>query len=348
MQLPEAYVISKFYQFAGAPKYNRFTKTYQASCPVCREGKSWLKKRRLYYIPDRNNVFCHNCGWNSSAYKWIKEVTGLPYNEIMLDSLNYETFDCNTAVAAISGFIETPTLPGDCINLFDEMQINFYRNNDVVSKAVEYIKHRRLDVAVNRPDSLYLCIDRDQTTGHHHRIVIPFVDMINKIVFYQSRSFLQDVNDELPKYLSKTGGDRALFNINKLQPNYTNAFVFEGPLNAFFCKNSIAVGGIQEKSMMLFSNKQQEQIDMYCKFFDIIWVLDSQWIDKASFFKTQKLIQMKQKVFIWPKTIGIKYKDFNDVCIALNLNEIAPQFIQKNTFEGLQAQLMVSQIPQPV
>ncbi len=50
MVLPEAYVIQKFYQFAGSPKYNRLTKTYQGGCPVCREGKSWGRKKRLFYV----------------------------------------------------------------------------------------------------------------------------------------------------------------------------------------------------------------------------------------------------------------------------------------------------------
>lgn len=345
MQLPEAYVVNKFYQHAGAPKYNRFTKTYQGSCPICREGKSWLKKRRLYYIPGRNNIFCHNCGWTGTAYKWVKEVTGLTYNEIMLDSLNYETFDCNNPTSVnVEKVPEQPTLPGDCINLFDAQQVNFYKNNDVVVKAVDYIKHRKLDVAANKPDALYLCFDREQKTGHDKRIVIPFVDHANKIVFYQSRSFLQDPNDVLPKYLSKAGGDRSLFNVNRLDASLPTVFVFEGPFNAFFCKNSVAVGGIQERSMMLFSNKQQEQIDVYCKFYNVVWVLDSQWIDKASYLKTQKLIEMKQKVFIWPHNIGTKYKDFNDVCMALDLKEISPQFILKNSFEGIQAQMLMSQM----
>lgn len=343
MQLPEAYVINKFYQFAGAPKYNRYTKTYQASCPICREGKSWLKKRRCYYIPNRNNVFCHNCGWNGTAYKWVKEVTGLSYNEIMQDSLNYETFDCNKNTSIDADAIESSaTLPGDCINLFDEQQIKFYNNNEIVAKAVEYIQHRRLDVAINKPEALYLCFDKEQKTGHDKRIIIPFVDNNGKIIFYQSRSFLQNADDALPKYLSKAGGDRSLFNINKLDAATHNVFVFEGPFNAFFSKNSVAVGGIQERSMMLFSNKQQEQIDVYCKFYDVVWVLDSQWIDNASYLKTQKLIEMKQKVFIWPKQIGAKCKDFNDVCMALSINEVPPHFILKNTYEGVQAQLLLS------
>lgn len=342
MQLPESYVTNKFYQFAGSPKYNRFTKTYQASCPICREGKSWLKKRRLYYIPEHNSVFCHNCGWKSTPYVWIKQVTGLSFNEIMLDSLNYETIDVNKS-ADVAFMADVPTLPGDCINLYNEAQNAFYKDNEVVQKAVQYIQKRRLHVAVNKPDSLYLCFDRMQT--HDKRIIIPFFDCNNKIIFYQSRGFLE--NDDRPKYLSKVCSERSLFNMNKIDSSNENIFVFEGPINAFFVKNSTAVGGIQDRSSMLFTNLQASQIDLFGKFYNLIWVLDSQWIDLASHNKTKKLIEMNQRVFIWPENVGKKFKDFNDICVALQMNEISSKFILDNTFEGFAAQIALSSIAMP-
>ena len=60
MVLPEAYIVQKFYQYAGQPKYNRLAKTYQGGCPVCREGKSWGKKRRLFFVV-KDNISYYNC-----------------------------------------------------------------------------------------------------------------------------------------------------------------------------------------------------------------------------------------------------------------------------------------------
>lgn len=342
MNLPEAYVVSKLFQFAGAPRYNRSAKTYNASCPICREGKSWLRKKRLYYVPQENSFFCHNCGWKGSSYKWIKEVTGLTYSEIMKDSESYETYDANKSIK-ISPPVTIQTLPGDCINLFDVAQTTFYKSHPSVTAALDYVKKRKMDVAANRPTSLYLC--RDPKGVHDKRIVIPFFDHTNKIVFYQSRGFMP--NDTRPKYLSKAGGDRSLFNLNKIDPSTNTVFTFEGPINAFFVKNSIAVGGIQENSFELFSSKQHEQIEIACKFYDMVWVLDSQWLDSAAYKKSLKLVEMKQKVFIWPSLLGLRYKDFNDVCIALDMQEITPQFILANTFEGLEASVRLRQIPEP-
>ena len=86
--LPEQYVVEKFCQHAGYPKYNKRANTWSGGCPMCREGSSWGKKRRLYYKLDKNYVFCFNCGWKGSTLQFIKEQTGLTINEIVNETQN--------------------------------------------------------------------------------------------------------------------------------------------------------------------------------------------------------------------------------------------------------------------
>ena len=145
------------------------------------------------------------------------------------------------------------------------------------------------------------------------------------------------------RYISKINSEKSLFNINQINKDLDKIFIFEGPLNACFVKNGIAVAGIQEKSDILYTSKQSEQISNF-PFYDKIWVLDSQWIDNASKLKSQKLIEQKQKIFIWPEKFGKIFKDFNDIAVALNQNEISTDFIVKNTYQGIQAKLLLNQI----
>jgi hypothetical protein len=49
----------------------------------------------------------------------------------------------------------TSSLPVDSINLSDKNQTDYYKNNKIVKKALDYIKERRLNKAVNRPDAFY-------------------------------------------------------------------------------------------------------------------------------------------------------------------------------------------------
>ena len=120
-------------------------------------------------------------------------------------------------------------------------------------------------------------------------------------------------------------------------------FIFEGPIDAFFVKNGTAVAGIQENSNNTFSSLQQSQINIF-KLAKIIWVLDSQWQDSASKIKTKRLIDQGETVFIWPKKVGTLYKDFNDACIATNINEVSTKFILDNSYSGLKAKLLLSEI----
>ena len=59
--LPQEYIIGKFYQYAGYPKHKKASNTYQGGCPSCKEGKSWNKKSRLNYIPNKGFIHCFNC-----------------------------------------------------------------------------------------------------------------------------------------------------------------------------------------------------------------------------------------------------------------------------------------------
>lgn len=342
MILPQEYIVQKFYQYAGYPKYKKISNTYEAGCPVCREGSSWLKKRRCYYLVDDNVICCHNCGWFSKPLKWIQEVSNQTYEEIVKEARTHDILptDISTDKTETELVKNIHKLPLDCINLFDSYQVDYHKNNSIVQKAIEVIKRRKLDIAVNKPKSLWLSLT-DKV--HKNRLIIPFYNEKDEIVFYQSRTIIEQPSNKLPKYLSKINGEKSLFNLNNITTDLDYIFIFEGPIDAFFVKNGTAVAGIQENSNNMFSCLQQSQINNY-KLAKIIWVLDSQWLDNASRIKTKRLIDMNETVFIWPEKVGRVYKDFNDACIATNINEISSKFIINNSYSGLKAKLLMSEI----
>ena len=340
--LPYEYVVQKFYMYCGAVKRNQHIDTYQGSCAICREGSSWLKKRRCYYIVSDNVICCHNCGWFGKPMKWIQEVSNQTYHEILQEARTYDILptDITGDVNAPVNVKTTDKLPLDCINLFDENQLNYHKDNTVVQKAIEVIHKRLLNVAVNKPASLWLSLT-DKV--HKNRLIIPFYNENGEIVFYQSRTLLPQTDRKLPKYLSKVNGDKSLFNMDKITADIDSIFIFEGPIDAFFVKNGTAVAGIQENSSNMFSSLQQLQIDSF-KLHKRVWVLDSQWLDTASRTKTKRLIDLGETVFIWPNKIGSRFKDLNDVCIAANLTEVSTKFILDNSYSGLKAKLLMSEI----
>lgn len=340
MALPREYVVQKFYQYCGIPKFNKVSNTYSGSCAICREDSSWLKKRRCYYVVEKDYICCHNCGWSSKPMRWIQEVSGLTRDEVLKESSNYDILPIDILNNKSVYKPIVSRLPSDSINLFDNNQVSYYKANKVIGDILSVIKERRLDTAINKPNTLWVSLT---DYIHKNRLIIPFYDINNEIIFYQSRQIYIEPNKNLPKYLSKQNGEKSLFNINKISSDIDYIFVFEGPINACFCKNGTAVAGIQEDSDTTFTSLQLDQLQDF-KFHKIIWVLDSQWIDRASYKKTQRLIDIGENVFIWPENIGKQYKDTNDLCKDKELDSIDIDYIIKNSYNGLKAKIQLANI----
>ena len=341
MILPEAYIVQKFYQYAGRPKYNRLNKTYQGGCCICREGKSWGRKRRFFYVVENNFVYCHNCGWSSNPLNWIKEVSGLSASGIYAEADYHDSIPVDINKISESKIVKlTQQLPEDSINLFDTTQLSYFKDDKVVKSALNYIKSRKLDVAVNRPKAFYLSL---KDAIHKNRLVIPFYDTNGKILFYQSRTIDTTMFINRPKYLSKVRSDKSLFNIDNIDENIDSIYIFEGPIDACFVENGVALAGINETSKNLYTSVQSEQLNKFILFKKVI-VLDSQWKDNASLVKTKVLLENGYSVFIWPKNVGTKFKDMNELAIHLNSKKIPLTFINSNTHEGLKGLIILSQI----
>lgn len=330
--LPHEYVVQKFYELGFFPIHNKYGNTYQCSCPVCREGKSFGKKKRCFYIPEKELIYCHNCGQGWKPFDWISTVGELDYNEIW-DQVEEGEYDVLTEVdldKLEKKVIKVESLPEDSINLFDPVQLAYWMDNDKVKTALEYISKRRLSLARNRPDAVYLSL-KDKI--HKNRLVFPFKDEQGKILFYQSRKLFEW--DDKPKYTSKLDADKTVCGLDKINPDIDSVFIFEGPIDSFFVKNGTAVGGIS-RGVHSLTPTQKEQYDSL-KFFQKIWCLDSQWLDETSREKTEMLINQGEKVFIWPEKYGAIFKDLNELCVAHKLNEISPKFIKNNSYIGANA-----------
>ena len=298
------------------------------------------KKKRCYYLPDNDNIYCHNCGWSSKPFKWIKEVSNCSNSDIIEEVKDYEVTVDITKDDEVVTKIQTETLPADSINLLDKMQQEFYKDNIIIRACNQIIKSRRLDTAINRPDNLYVSLT-DKV--HKNRITIPFINERGEIEFYQTRTVKTSDLKTKPKYLGKVGAEKTLFNIDKVSSDHDKVYIFEGPIDAFFVRNSVAVAGITERGKS-FTKRQEEQMNTTLKWYDKVWILDSQWGDRASMIKSEALLKQGETVFIWPETLGKKYKDFNDLAQAANKDEIGWDWIQKNTFEGLEGIVKMTEI----
>ncbi len=318
MKIPETYVLNKFYAYSGEPEFKKFDNTYIAGCPICKEGKSWGYKKRLYYYPHTNSFYCFNCSRSWNALNWICDACGVSpdeiYSEIKTDNFSLDVSK-KIDFSVEKKNREIPILPYDSINLFDSIQKQFYNEkSNFFKKAYRYIEDRRLDNAINRPSSLYLSL----TDFHHkNRLCIPFQNRDKKIIFYQTRT----LDNTLPKYLGKVGSEKSLFGIDRVDTDLEYIFIFEGPIDSMFVKNGVAAAGLT------LNNLQKKQLTEF-PFHKKIWVLDNPRLDKTSKTKTQELLQRGESVFMWLNDMN--YKDFNDYAVAKSYDEIDYRIIANN------------------
>lgn len=339
ISVPERYVVQKFYECISHASYNKFNKTYNGSCPFCKEGSSFGTKTRFFYIPDKELTYCHNCGYSKKVFNFIIDVTGKPFIEI-INEIKKGEFEVVPDKLKIPEVVPvTKSLPEDCINLTDANQLKFYEDNTVVNICLEVLKNRRLLYAINKPKTFYLSLT-DKV--HKNRLVLPFYDSNGDIIFYQTRTLLQADQRNRPKYLSKVGSPRSLYGVHNIDPLLEHVFIFEGPIDSYFVKNGLAVCGITEDSNREFNDLQRQQMSSLSTF-KKIWCLDNQWIDNASLKKSTSLVNNDESVFIWPEELK-NVKDINEYCIINNLNQIDPQFIIQNTFNKLKAKIILTNI----
>lgn len=315
MHIPEAYVIQKLFSFAKDPTFNRLTNQYNAGCPKCKEGRSFGRKKRLFFYVKTNTFHCFNCNITWNAYKWLTDVCRLTYNEIEEDLLNQNYRVEKTLPTIFYKNNIAEYLPKDSINLSDDIQTKYYKDNIYVQKALELIKIRKLNTAINKPKSFYISLTDNI---HKNRLCIPFYDIKKNISYYQTRC----LDNTSPKYLSKLNDRKKIYGIDNINKDIDYIYIFEGPIDSMFVQNGIAITGLN-------LTKQQEEDLSAFPFHKKIWVLDNQNIDLAAKEKTDSLISKKESVFIWPS--NIKCKDFNELSILLNQSSISHKFILKNT-----------------
>jgi hypothetical protein len=328
--IPRNYCLHMFLKYAEKP--HKVGNHYEGGCPICREGKSWGKKQRLRYFPEENYFFCHNeqRGWN--PYQWMTSVTNWCYDELLSNVIAFSGEDFLEKVSLEQTFAvtnEQPELPNDSFDLTDPRQVQYYTDSHpIVSTALDYIRDRRLLTAVNTCGKFYLSLG---DVAFRNRLIIPYYNN-GKIEYFTTRT-LQS-NDPRPKYFGKFA-DKPIFNLRTVDSSIPYYFCFEGPIDSMFCRNALSITGVH------MSDFQANQLRCYDMMMDRIWVLDNQRLDKTARDRTIKLAtETKDKVFVWPPQLQ-KYKDFNQLAVALKWDEIPYQLIIDHAKSGTDLKLSV-------
>ena len=327
MELHPEFLIEVLYAYCKRPFHKKYQNIFNAECPICKEGKSAGRSRRLFYFPNKQYFYCHNCARSWKPFEWVKEVSGLTVPEILKKNKQKTEQQVKTKVVSPQEQVKTlvvPDLPENSIDLTDEYQFDYFKSNHYVKIAKQYCEYRRLFTAINTCKKFYISLE---DSVHKNRLVIPFLGNNNKIVSYQTRALLENQH---PKYLTKYG-EKELFNFANIESEIPYVFVLEGPIDSMFIKNGVAMASLAP------TQKQLQQINSLIGY-QIIYVFDNDSNNKHVFKKIEKTIKAGKTVFLWPKELE-KFKDFNEMGCRLKIDEIPWKFVVKHSFEGAEALL---------
>ena len=288
---------------------------YNCRCPICGDSQKNKSKARGYFYSVKNNTNfkCHNCGVNISLNNFLKKIDPVVYKQYTFEKFKSNHTGCNFVTDEPNFAFEKPVFKTKIVlPLCSE-----------VEHGRSYLEKRRID-----PTKFYYAEKFKEfanslkqtftnTNLEESRIIIPLYYKKN-LVGIQGRS----LNTNSIKYITVMLTDDApkIYGLDEIKKD-TPVYITEGPFDSTFIPNSIALCGADgDVGKWGISNA--------------VWIYDNEPRNTEILSRISRVIEMGQKVVIWPSTI--KEKDINDMILSgLNVQSV----IESNTYSGLQAKL---------
>ena len=288
---------------------------YNFRCPICGDSQTNKNKARgyLYQIKNNTNYKCHNCGINVSFNNFLKQIDTQIHKQYIFEKFKEGNTGKNFTTQA-------PILKFEAPKFKPKLDLPKASENPV---AKAYLENRKLN-----PDNYYytekfkewtnsLRPTFDNVSKDEPRIIIPLFYQ-NILIGFQGRA----LGPSKVKYITIMLIDDApkIYGLDKVQKN-KSVYITEGPFDSTFISNSIALCGADG------------DVDKW-GISDPVWVYDNEPRNREILSRISRVIEMGQKVIIWPSTI--KEKDVNDMVLSgLDVQSV----IESNTYSGLEAKL---------
>lgn len=269
-------------------------------CPICGDSQKSNRKARLWLYKDTSSFYCFNCGANGSLFKLISLVSGKKISSVKRDWLLH----CKNQNRSIGEALSNTELASDDFRVLQNEPKQ--KNNsfilppewsDINDDCKALLNSRHIFDAPYLPKNYKFYFD-----NQYNRLVIPWKTN-NEITYYQSRALYKK---QEPKYIFPPNTEKPVFFPQSLDPELPYIFVFEGFLDAIYCKNSVVAGGLR------LSHSQSEYLENMSTDYQIVLFTDNPYKDESSFKFVEKtaLTTPKKLFFQWTK--DIEAKDLNE------------------------------------
>ena len=317
----------------------RFTKKgndlWNFRCHICGDSQKNKLKARGYLFAQNGEYFyrCHNCSASLNFKQFLNSI-----DPIMADEFSKEKFMEKTGLVAtakpvekdIGKFIQPKFIKYTALNTLKKVSqldpahpVKRY----VMSRQIPSTMHFKLFYAPKFKQFVNSLIpDKFNTDIDEPRLIIPFVDQNQQLIGFQGRNFSKDGIRYITIMLDET--KPKVYGLESVNLKET-FYVFEGPIDSMFIKNSIAMAG-SSLDRLLEPHKSKA-----------VMVFDNEPRNKEIVNTIEKYIQNGYSVAIWPD--HIQQKDINDMVVAGIKPVDLKLIIDNNTFKGLTAHVKFNQ-----
>ena len=318
-------------------------------CPICGDSTTNKNKARGYFFANKNSYFykCHNCGYGSNVYNFLKEIAPTVAKEYSLETFSSRNEKKKNDVIVpkqdekMFNLFQKPKPKDDsqylknCIRV-DKLDSDHFCRQFLELRKIPKDAYKLLYFSENfgrflkkmDPETTMQC-------GWEPRLVIPFYNQEGDVVAAQGRALnMQDEKNarSTAKYLTvKTdkSADRLWYGQWRVNPK-KRIYIVEGPLDSLFIPNTIAMVGAGAL----------DQIPTHLSESEGVYVLDNEPRNAQIVRYNERLIELGKSVCIWPN--DIKQKDINDLITSGYNSSSIKSIIDENTVSGLQANLRLT------
>lgn len=320
---------------------------FNCRCPLCGDSKKRKNKRRGYFFCHDNSVIfkCHNCGVSKSLFGILETLNGDLARDFMIEKFLEEKNDKERIEKEEikTSFKTDLTRLTRTKTVFDALEP--IKNLDEFHPARTYLEKRKIPNEMMGTLRFVSNIQKFITTlpGYEETkmpakaaIAIPFYSEKNELLYIQFRI----MNHDSLRYFTATitPTENKIWGLDRIDWN-KRVYVCEGPFDAMFIDNALAVAGASILSILKY-------LKQHCRK-GYTLVFDRDYTTNAEIYGLLcRAIDENESVLLYDRSVV--GKDINDIVLETGwTRKDLMDYLERNTKTGLAAKLELSSFKSP-